>query len=196
VFLKEDSMDVENGLTLNTIFTQTQNVPAQPVQTCDLKQIITTAMGANPPTMYFVAYLHDRVIIERYTQDRINTIEPRHLQRFRLFHKDAELFLWCSEGILRGRLRFDEATRNDQNRAMEVIEAHQMLFGHPTAQEPDATELSEQRGTRLRLPFLYEGHQRICLKTRNYIGYLKTTNQATYVDCRFVSFTDGKQDLT
>ncbi|MCH7974162.1 MAG: hypothetical protein IH949_09800, partial [Bacteroidetes bacterium] len=61
--------------------------------------------------------------------------------------------------------------------------------------EPNWTEISEKRGTKLILPFdkvnVDDKENRVKIQTRNYVGF-NEIHQATYVDCRFVDFPDIK----
>jgi CRISPR-associated protein (TIGR03984 family) len=79
---------------------------------------------------------------------------------------------------------------------MDVVVANQVLFGTRKGKNCNErfTEITEDRGTSLILPFanfsVDDKRNRIHIKTHNYVGY-NTVNQAIYVDCRFVGFTDG-----
>jgi len=157
---------------------------------------------------FVVAYLFDRVLIGRCVDGMFrfyngqNVIE-KDIIRLRAFNPKQELLVWRTGRDLKARLRVDDltGTRN------EAVVAHQMIFGtHRRKVAGGYTEISEERGTRLILPFdnlELSPDRRIAIKTYNYIGYTPAENpkadgdhpigQATYVDSRFVCFTiEGK----
>lgn len=121
-------------------------------------------------------------------------VEYEHIQRIRVFNKDKEFHAWRTNKKLKGRLRQDY-----EGNDFDIIVANQVLFGTDFKETNNGfTEIYEDRGTRLFLPFNYlkvdEKRNRIFIKTYNYVAY-NAACQATYTDCRFVSFTDTKKDL-
>jgi len=152
---------------------------------------------------FVVAYLDYEVLIGTWKDASFHfyndkKIENKYIQKLRVFDKDKELLAWRTSTGLKGRLRTDKK----QGTGTYVVVAHQVLFG--TEKENlygNFTGITEGRGTTLILPFDdikfdKEGKlvSRICIKTHNYVGY-NAVNQATYVDCRFVCFTDEKSCL-
>ncbi len=115
----------------------------------------------------------------------------KYLQRMRVFNKDMEMFIYRTGNSFKGRLRNDDMV----GKGTEVIVAKQVLFGTKKGKKcnDSYTEITEKRGTSLVLPFggldVDDKEKRIKIKTHNYIGY-NAVNQTTYVDCRFVEFTD------
>ena len=149
---------------------------------------------------FAVAWLDYKVLIGTWSGKKFQfyddeTFENKYLQRMRVFNKDREMLIYRSGNGFKGRLRIDDK----DGTATEVIVAKQVLFGTKGASCNDSyTEITEKRGTSLVLPFggldVDDKEKRIFIKTHNYIDY-NAVNQATYVDCRFVSFCDNKTDL-
>jgi len=152
---------------------------------------------------FVVGYLDYKVEIGYWENNRIHfsdkneSLNPRFIQKLRIFNASKELLLWRTSAGIKGRIREDNLEGNQ----MEAIVAQQVLFGtrRNVIENNLFSEVIEERGTRITLPFsefeVDAKKQRICIKTYNYIGYLKDTFQATFVDCRFVSFTNRKNDL-
>lgn len=149
-----------------------------------------------------VAYMDFCILIGRYRDGQFffykeDTFEYRYLRRLRVFNPREELLLWRSGAGFNGRMRRDESGEKE----VEVVETHQVLFGTIAKPRGDKgfTEISEDRGTRLILPFeklnIDNKRKRIFIKTRNYITYNELC-QAGYSDCRFLCFTDGKEPLS
>lgn len=114
----------------------------------------------------------------------------------RVFNKDKEMLIYRTGNGFKGRLRIDDK----DGTGTAVIVANQVLFGTKKDEKSNNsyTKITEERGTSLVLPFgeldVDDKEKRIFIKTHNYIDY-NAVNQATYVDCRFVSFCDNKTDL-
>lgn len=129
--------------------------------------------------------------------------EEASIQQLRLFNKIQELFVRRSSAGLQGRLRQDD----EQGKGQDVVIAHQILFGTKKGSMANEhfTEITEDRGASLILPFTESQlgfyklnseewlHRRICIKTHTYIT---PTGQASYIDSRFVCFSDGQNELT
>ena len=121
------------------------------------------------------------------------TFENKYLQRMRVFNKDREILIYRTGNGFKGRLRLDDKNGT----GTEIIVANQVLFGTQKGKKcnDSYTEITEKRGTSLVLPFGEldvddnDKKNRVFIKTHNYIDY-NAVNQATYVDCRFVEFTD------
>ena len=124
------------------------------------------------------------------------TFKNKYLQRMRVFNKNREMLVYRTGNGFKGRLRND-----DDGKGIEVIVATQVLFGtkkDESCKDGSYTKITEERGTSLVLPFggldVDDKEKRIFIKTHNYIDY-NAVNQATYVDCRFISFCDNETDL-
>jgi CRISPR-associated protein (TIGR03984 family) len=169
-----DDME-KNGLKLISVVSE---VISLTIATHEFETTVTEHLHKSPS--FFVAYLDYKVIIGRYVDGKFGcygkeTIDPQHLQqylqRLRVFNQDEELLLWRSSGKFNGRFRIDK-----QGKEAEAIEANQVLFG-TTAKKLNEhfTQISEQRGTCLILPFpniqVDDKKQRVFIKTRNYIDY-------------------------
>ncbi len=154
---------------------------------------------------FVVAYLDYEVMIGRWKDASFHfyndkKIENKYIQKLRVFNENKEVLIWRTPAGFKGRLRTDyEGTKT-----MDVVVAYQVLFGTKKGENcnQDFTEITEDRGTSLILPFgklKFDDNgnliSRIHIKTHNYVGY-NDVNQATYVDCRFVCFTDGKDCLS
>jgi len=126
-----------------------------------------------------------------------DTFENKYLQRMRVFNKNREMLIYRTGNGFKGRLRIDN---NKDGKGTEIIVATQVLFGTNKGKKcnDSYTEITEKRGTSLVLPFagldVDDKKKRIFIKTHNYIDY-NAVNQATYVDCRFVSFCNDVNDL-
>ena len=126
------------------------------------------------------------------------TFENKYLQRMRVFNNDREMLIYRTGNGFKGRLRIDDKNGS----GAEAIVAKQVLFGtkkDESCKDSSYTKITEERGTSLVLPFggidkVDDKEKRIFIKTHNYIDY-NAVKQATYVDCRFVSFCDNKTDL-
>lgn len=196
-----------NGLTLLKIPSNVH--PSTPPLTIARNDFENTVAQYIKKSSWFVAYLDYRVVIGKYNEtDKFvfykrhpnEKLEAKYLQRIRVFNAKEELHLWRSGQELKGRMRRDYIGEKD----IDVVEAHQVLFGVRKGQNCDDafTEITEDRGTSLILPFTNlpfddQGRltSRVCIKTYNYIDY-NDIGQATYVDCRFVCFTNGKDCLS
>ena len=143
---------------------------------------------------FIVAYFDNGVLIGKFKNGSFtfyNNLsikdEQRYIQRIRVFNEKEELLIWRTEQGFKGRYRKDgDGTEH------HVIDAKQILWGTKVEKlSDDFIKIYEDRGTELILPLsgiaTLDEKRRIALKTRNYIGYLPT-QQATYIDCRFMGF--------
>jgi CRISPR-associated protein (TIGR03984 family) len=205
--------DPINGLMLKKI--SSQSFPVSAFDDLDNKQMSTVLDEINQKTplsfirrgvggevSFVVAYLDYKVLIGKFTNGSFSffnneTIEPKYIQRIRIFNKNEELLLWRSEGILKGRYRKD-----DDGVEVWAVDNYQVLFGtnYPKNNPPgsDSTTIIEDRGTEINLPFEVKNidvsnKNRVKIKTRNYIGFNEVF-QATYTDNRFVEFTFGENN--
>lgn len=158
--------------------------------------------GTFPEKAFVAAWLDHTVLIGTFEGGEFrfhdqDTFEPGFVRRMRVFDGEKEMMLWRAGKGFRARLREDNA----EGAGTHVVVAEQVLYGTRRVGEHAGrfTEITEERGTTLILPFggirVDAGKPRIFIKTHNYIGE-NEVHQATYVDCRFVSFTDGVNDLT
>lgn len=145
---------------------------------------------------FVIAYLDYKIIAGRYGNDKFlfldnDLLEEKFIKRIRVFNKYAEFHAWRTKNCFHVRYRSDDYTKSD----VEIIVAEQVIFGTECKTRDDGySEIFEERGTRIVLPFQINQFDnnlnRLFLKTHNYIGY-NSVFQASYVDCRFVAFTDA-----
>lgn len=148
------------------------------------------------PLTHAVAYLDYMVLVGCFNWENQGFLfyeqyDPKHLQRLRVFNSDGELLLHRGKPLsFRGRLRIESGRKEAED--VEVIDAMQVLWGTKKT-KTDHSEwsvISEERGTKLTLPFalndfdLNDKKKRVKLKTRNYISY-NELGQAGFTDCRF-----------
>jgi CRISPR-associated protein (TIGR03984 family) len=145
---------------------------------------------------FAVVWLDYKVLIGTWSGKKFQFYdnEPfknKYLQRIRVFNADQEMLIYRAGNGFKGRLRIDDK----DGTGTEIIVATQVLFGTQKGKKcnDSYTEITEKRGTSLVLPFgeldVDDKEKRIFIKTHNYIDY-NAVNQATYVDCRFVDFTN------
>ena len=182
----------ENGLKLSQIKSTAESVAALKVDGLDYGTLQNKIKDFIKVPSLCVVYLDYEVMIGRFSGTfsfySNKTFKPKFIQKMRIFNENEELYFWRSEGTLKVRYRKD-SEGND----CYVIDAEQVLFGTTGEyKEPGWTEISEERGTKLILPFdqvtVDDKENRVKIKTRNYVGF-NEIHQATYVDCRFVAFT-------
>ncbi len=194
---------IANGLRLYSIPSSATPLPGaiigQLASEDDLTAFVSTQISA---VSFFVAYLDYTVIIGTYHDGAFQSqeqepLDPTYLKRLRVFNSNQELLLWRTSSEFQGRLRRDHV---ETDPFVDVVEACQVLFGTYPMSEGGFTTISEDRGTSLTLPFrelvVDDETQRVSIRTRNYVEKIKETGQATYTDCRFVSFIHGKDELT
>lgn len=191
-----------NGLELTEIFTHSQ--PFVDINQEKLDKVLAEKFlrGNSNTKAYVVAWLDYEVLIGIWENQQFvfyngKNLKLKYLQRLRIFNQEREIFLWRTNGQLKGRLRED----NQEGSKVTIVVAKQLLFGTKSKQLDDSfTEIYEDRGTKLVLPFTNMEvdnksiDNRIFLQTYNYV---KTTleYQATYFDCRFVAFMNGNKTL-
>lgn len=147
---------------------------------------------------FCVVYLDYKVLIGKYSEGNFKfynneIFKPKYIQKMRIFDINQELYIWRKkEDEFRGRFRTDgSGVKTD------VVDAWQILWGTKT--DPnfigEFSKIFEDRGTELILPLkdisFDNGQNRVCIWTRNYIGY-NENDQAGYEDCRFVDFRYNK----
>lgn len=191
-------MEMINGLMVHTIKSEISNFndPGQ----LDSNSLMSFIKSKFNQEGLCLCYLDYKVLIGKYTGESLQfynneNIEPRFIQKLRLFNKnqDQELYIWRKNRKGFGaRLRIDG--RGDE---VDVVDAKQVLWGTDSKACGDYTEIFEKRGTRLMLPFnkltINNNEDRVFILTRNYISYDTCDGaykQAGYTDCRFVAFTD------
>ncbi|MDM8522007.1 CRISPR-associated protein Csx19 [Desulfococcaceae bacterium HSG8] len=179
-----------NGLELKTIHSET--VPVS-VSKENLNSIIQSYFDDKS---FAVAYLDYAVLIGTWENNAFHfpenkEPEPEYIQKLRVFNLNRELLIWRTRNSLKGRLRAD----GENGTETEVVVAHQVLFGTRKGSycNNSFTEITEDRGTSLILPFanliVNDKRNRIRIRTHNYVNAL---GQTTYEDCRFVCFTDDE----
>jgi hypothetical protein len=97
--------------------------------------------------------------------------DDEHLVRLRAFNQKQEYHFWRSSEGIKGRLRTDDDTGN----GAEVINTQMVIRGVIAKPlKKVSTEFAEAKT--------------LAVLTRNYIDYDPKTQQAGYVDSRFVNF--------
>ncbi len=158
---------------------------------------------------YVVAFLDHAVLTGKFQERKLvfsialTNFDPYFIQKFRLFNKDKELYIWrCVTGY-KARLRTDYPAKGGDSAKSNVlacVDTDQVLWG--TRAEKIAgqvTKLTEKRGVELYLPIdiisVDEKENRVKIKTRNYIDN-NILGQAGYIDCRFIDFAFGQNNLS
>jgi len=187
--------DLKNGLELKNISSTYELFPPD----SSIWSYVQDKFGSE--RSFIVAYLDYKVLIGTYENGNCHfheneTIDPKYIQRLRVFNETKELYLWRTSKGLKGRLRIDS-----EGNGTEVVDAYQVLFGTRSEPSGNYTRISEERGTVLFLPFQdleidvkKEKKDRIAVKTRNYIDY-NNVFQATYIDCRLMGFYKDNKEL-
>ena len=157
--------------------------------TNDLRKSISEIIAEKS---FVVVYLDYKVLIGTYENGDFlfyedEKFEDKFVQRIRVFNEKDEFYAWRTSNGFRVRLRQDFQGEKTE----EVVEAYQALFGTESNALNGYTKIEEQRGTKLILPLtnlkIDDSKNRLFIKTHNYIDY-NELHQATYYDCRFVSF--------
>lgn len=189
-----------NGLKLIELYSR-----AEPVNDIGLEEIDALLRGNFADKAYVVVWLDYKVLIGtwengdcRFYADE--KFELKYVQRLRVFDQRNELLAWRTSGGLKCRLRKDDDPTGDKT---DVVVAHQLLFGTKGKRLNELyAEINEDRGTKLTLPLRDISFNRkdkiidsVFIKTHNYVK-TNAVYQATYFDCRFVAFTDGKTVLS
>lgn len=189
-------MNNDNGLEISPIQSRAKNLGYFKLP--DDESFMSVIMSNFEGNGYCVCYLDYKVLIGEYDGSSFRfyggeMFEPRFIQRMRLFSEIQELYIWRkNNGWFSGRLRVDGEGNNT-----DVVKAYQVLWGTDCKHISGFTRIYEDRGTELFLPFenmiVDEKEKKALIKTHNYISYEikeKSYQQAGYVDCRFVAFTD------
>lgn len=171
--------------------------PLPALQPADLPELVARQF---PQPAWGVLWLPHEVVIGRWAEGQFCSLTSTRLDapdllRLRMFDPHAELHIWRTPAGLQGRFRTDTA-----GAPTPLIEAHQVLVGTNYVTEKSGfTVIWEARGSELSLPLPHlqvdDKKRRLFIKTRNYIGTLAATGQATYTDCRFVAITDHEKEL-
>jgi len=193
-----------NGLTLKKMNSMVDFFDDKPVN--ELKTIVNDTIKHDA---FVVAWLDYEVQIGRYQASNFsfyhqNDIDIKHIKQMRIFNINEELFIWRSQNVFKARLRKDNFDNN--NKCQHVILAKQVLCGTrfnkvPLNNDSDFTEITEDSGAKLILPFQIDCLQtndkiinRVLIQTHNYLSP-NAIHQATYIDCRFVSFICNDKEL-
>jgi CRISPR-associated protein (TIGR03984 family) len=172
---------------------------AEPINDIDRDQLNAVLRENFAGKCYVVAWLDYKVLIGTWENEAFHfyqdePFEHKFIQRLRVFDREKEIHVWRSHGRLKGRLRTDELSGT----GVTAVVAHQVLFGtrHEVLSD-HFTEIREQRGTKLILPFsnltVDDKENRVRIQTHNYVRF-NPVHQATYCDCRFVAFTEGQRN--
>lgn len=192
-------MAKDNGLELQSV--KTGAVPIKRLEFDEFESFKSTVGDYfGKQDSFCVIYLDYEVLIGRFAEENFRfynseIFRPKYIQKMRLFNEHQELYIWRrSDGEFAGRLRIDE-----KGTETDVVDAWQILWGTQVEHMGEFSMIYEERGTKLIVPFkditIDNGKNRVCLHTRNYIGY-NEYGQAGYEDCRFIGFTDkNKQNL-
>lgn len=190
----------DNGLKYNTIRSSVMPVDVK----TDADILANTQEDA-----WFIAYLFERVVIGRvkgkkliYYNGSKEDVILDNLIKMRIFTSESELYIWRTTlGGFRARLRKDGSGEDTG-----VVDASQIIFGtkaEPVDGDGQYAVLREKRGTEVVIPLqelgisneeINEKTGRLCIKTRNYIGTIPETGQATYTDVRFVEFVKYQEE--
>ncbi len=156
---------------------------------------------------WFIAYLFHKVIIGQfiygafdYFQKEKGDVQIENLIKLRIFNTNSELYVWRTNlGGFKGRLRTD-----GDGSPTDVVDANQVIFGtEAKSLDDNYVKITEKRGTEIILPLnkigiscdqINDKDGRLCIHTRNYIGVIEETGQATYEDVRFVEFLKYQED--
>ena len=180
----------KNGLALDTIKSTSKVIDINTEDEKILKENFTESG-------IIIIYLDYRVIIRKFENGKIifmvgENAESRFIQKLRLFNPKQELYIWRTEGKLKGRIRKD-----NEGDTIDIIDANQVLFGTTGERTNGYSKLTEERGTEIILPLevpnIDAKENRVKIKTRNYIKY-NELGQAGYYECRFVELTFGKEN--
>ncbi len=181
-------MKSENGLELKSINSESLILN-------EIKSLTNTVKEYFKESGLVVAYQSNKILIGKYDGNNFHffheeQIDERKLLKIRIFNNQKELFLWKSNGNIKGRLRIDT-----EGEEVFVVDAYQQLWGTDFQKINNSwTKIFEERGTELILPFsnikVDNKQNKVFIKTRNYIEYHSKSLLATYGDCRFVGFYD------
>lgn len=176
----------KNGLELTEINSQTQSLG-------EVKDIDEAFSKFFSEDGFVVAYLTNKILIGKYESHKLHfykeqNLDPQFLLSLRLFNTNKELFIWRTQGTLKGRLRTDGIGEETF-----IVDACQLLWGTDSELYGDGfTRLFEERGTEIIFPLsdlrVNAEKKRVFIKTRNYVEFNPETSLASYGDCRFVEF--------
>jgi|LSQX01.1.fsa_nt_gb CRISPR-associated protein (TIGR03984 family) len=186
---------MSNGLNLKRILSESNPVSVS-------ENILSFVKKNIKENSFVVAYLDNEVLIGKYEDGNFilpdnKTIDPKFIQKLRIFNENCELLVWRSRQTLKSRFRKD-----GKGEKVFVIEANQVLFGtqkDDNFSQDGFVSYIEDRGTGVILPDIglisdSAKGKRIGIKTRNYVSYTENW-QATYDDVRFVGFVQLKEEV-
>jgi CRISPR-associated protein (TIGR03984 family) len=187
-----------NGLCLMELGSETK--PVNGIDERHEESLLSVLAATFPGKAFVAAWLHHVVRIGTWHMNAFHfhdadSLPLKHILKVRVFDHDSELLVWRTRMGLKARLRRDDR----EGSGTHVAAAEQVLFGTKVAGHPSDgyTEITEDRGTKLILPFRDIGvddkRNRILIRTHNYLD--NQANQATYADCRFVRFCGVNGDL-
>lgn len=124
---------------------------------------------------YVVIYKSD-CVLTLYTKD---ITELTGFLELRAFDEKGELRILYTGSEYLGRIR-----RDGDGTDKEVLDEYHLLWGLPKSIDGEYTYMSEDRGTKLRLPVKATGEQRAFMHVRNYLS----ESDFEFTDFRFVDF--------
>ena len=167
-----------------------------PFQFTDWSSIVNGIIKNIGKDAVIICWLFDKLISGKIEGDNVvfsdekeKTIDDlSKITELRAFNDNAELRIWKSQGMLKGRIRKD-----DEGDAVEVVDAELVLWGTKAEKVDDSfSKLTEDRGTELILSkSIIDMDQvnkgkRMIATVRHYIDYIGDDKaQASYVDYRF-----------
>lgn len=163
-------------------------------------QLLSLASRFFKSQAWIIAYLYSSVIVGKWENNSFLFYEPKkfdesRILKLRLFDRDQELFVWKSGTVLKARLRRDDPEGANH---YAIIADHVLSGTKSKILENGWIRIWENRGGMLNLPLKNayvdsenNPKKRIHIRTNNYIGD-NEAYQSTYMDCRFVGFTEGE----
>src|SRR6056297_2054394 len=156
---------------------------------------------------FVFAFFKDKALFGRVVDGKIKFHDTEYdisfpmLEEMRVFNKKKELYVYRKNQKLSGRLREDREINNEEGSEVEYVRSEIALWG-TTAKDAGEnwTELFEDRGIRLTIPFVPNNrnkinpHHPVHLVVHSYIEYLNNNIQASYSDARWVAFTEGGEE--
>lgn len=143
------------------------------------------------------ALLKDKATFGKYTNQQIefpdnSTIAFHKIEEMRIFDNNKELYIWHQNDTLKGRLREDHLGTGTED--IEYVISDLVLWGtRAKTEKPGWTTLKEDRGIEYTVPYpvkRVDEKNPLRLTIHTYIGYINDI-QASYIDSRFVGFTEG-----
>lgn len=109
-------------------------------------------------------------------------INLANTKELRAFNEKRELHLVKQGNSFTGRIRTD-----NEGKSCQVYDELQLIWGKATKSENGITELYEDRGIKIQLPFEVEKNQRAALKIRSYLS----NEKFEFIDFRIMGFENN-----